>query len=161
MGGQHPDRYVMRLLNNILGGPAMTSRLNVAMREKAGLVYTVESLYSIYPDKGLWQVYFGCDPADVGRCRHIVEREIRHIIDVPLTPQQLHTAQKQFKGQIGISSSHAEQHAVAMGKAFALYGRVASLEQIFSCIDSITSADLQRVAAEWLEPANLSILIYK
>lgn len=161
IGAQHEDRYALRLLNNILGGPAMTSRFNVALREKAGLVYTVESLYGCYPDCGLWQVYFGCDPHDVERCRHIVEREIQHLIDAPLSPAQFRTAQKQYKGQIAISRTHAENYAVHLGKSYALYGRVLPLQEVFRRIDALTPADLQRVAATYLSPKGLSYLIYK
>lgn len=161
MGAKHPDRYALRLLSNILGGPAMTSRLNVALRERAGLVYNVESHYSAYPDRGLWQTYFGCDPHDVERCRHLLEREIQHLIDAPLTPAQLRTAQKQFKGQLGISSTHSEHHAIAIGKAFALYGEVVPIEEVFRRIDAITASELQRVAREWIAPERLSTLIYK
>lgn len=161
MGAKHPDRYGLRLLNNILGGPAMTSRLNVALREKAGLVYLVESQFVAYPDRGLWQTYFGCDPKDVERCRHLLEREIQHLISTPLSATQLHTAKKQFKGQLGISSTHSEHHAIAIGKAFALYGEVVPLDAIFSHIDALTSEDLQRVAREWIAPERLSTLVYK
>lgn len=161
MGAKHPDRYALRLLTNILGGPAMTSRLNVALRERAGLVYLVESNYTAYPDRGLWQTYFGCDSADVERCRHLLEREIQHLITTPLTTTQLRTAQKQYKGQLGISSTHSEQHAISIGKAFAHYGEIVPLEEIFRRIDALTAEDLQRVAREWLLPERLSILIYK
>lgn len=161
MGGHHPDRYAMRLLTNILGGPGMTSRFNVALREQKGLVYMVESLYGAYPDRGLWQTYFGCDPQDVERCRHLIAHEIQHFIDTPLTDQQLRTAQKQYKGQLGISSSQQEHHAVAIGKAFALYGQVVPLHETFRRIDAVTAADIQRVARQWIAPEKLSTLIYK
>ena len=161
MGREHPDFYAMRLVSNLLGGPAMSARLNVALREKAGLVYTVESILSVYPDRGVWQTYFGCDPKDTERCRHLVEREIQHLITTPLSPSQLHTAQKQFKGQLGISSSMQEQHAIAMAKSFALYGEATDLQEVFRHIDALTAADLQRVTREWIAPDKLSILTYK
>lgn len=161
IGSCHADRYALHLLNNLLGGPAMTSRFNVALREKAGLVYTVESLYSTYPDRGLWEVYFGCDPKDVERCCHLVERELLHIIDSPLSASQLRTAQKQYKGQIAISRTHAEHHAVQMAKAFALHGEVVPLQETFRRIDAVTAADIQRVAREYLHPSQLSRLVYK
>lgn len=161
MGGRHQDRYAMHLLNNLLGGPAMTSRLNVALREKAGLVYTVESLYATYPDRGLWEVYFGCDPKDTDRCRHLVEREIQRIIDTPLTESQVRAACKQYKGQIGIGRSHQEHRAVNLGKSYALYGEVVPLEETFRRLDAVTPNDISRVAREWIAPSRLSLLIYK
>lgn len=161
VGGEHPDRHAMQLLNNLLGGPAMTARLNVALREKAGLVYTVESIYGCYPDRGMWEVYFGCDGKDVERCCHLVEHELQRLIDTPLTASQLTTAKKQYKGQLAISRSNLENRALHVGRSFALYGEVTSLEQLFRRIDALTAADLQRVAATLLRPENLSVLIYR
>lgn len=156
----HPDRHAFQLLNNILGGPAMTSRFNTALRERAGLVYTVESTYSAYPDAGLWQVYFGCDPHDAPRCRHLVERELKQIITTPLTPRQLRAAQQQYCGQIGIARSNRESYAISLGKTYALYGHVRSLDETFALIQAVTAPQLQTVAARWLNPEHLSTLTY-
>lgn len=161
MGAAHPDRYALLLLNNMLGGPAMTARLNVALRERAGLVYTVESFYSAYPDEGVWGVYFGCDPKDTQRCRHLVEHELHRVIDTPLTAAQLRAAKKQYKGQIAISRSHMEHYAVNVGKSFALYGSVKPLEETFRLIDAVTAEQMQRVAKEYLDPSLISCLMYK
>lgn len=160
MSARHPDRYAMHLLNNILGGPAITARLNVSLRERAGLVYTVQSIYASYPEEGLWEVYFGCDPEDVARCRRLVERELRRIIEKPLTPRQLQAAKKQYKGQLGVSQSNRENYATHIGRSYAMYGRVRPLKEIYASIDAVSAEDIQRVATEYLRPENLSILIY-
>ncbi len=160
MSARHPDRYAMHLLNNILGGPAITARLNVSLRERAGLVYTVQSIYASYPEEGLWEVYFGCDPKDTARCRRLVERELRRIIEKPLTPRQLLAAKKQYKGQVGIARSNRENYAVSLGRSYAMYGHMLPLKELHARIDAVSAEDLQRVAAEYLQPETLSILIY-
>lgn len=90
--GTDPRRFALIILNNMLGGPGMNSRLNLALREKAGLVYSVDSYLNTYPDTGFWNVYFGCDTHDVKRCRRLLERELCRFIDKPLTAAQLAAA---------------------------------------------------------------------
>ena len=72
----HPMRIPLYLLNNILGGPSMNARLNLALRERNGLVYTVESTMVSYSDTGMWSIYFGCDPHDINKCLRLVRREL-------------------------------------------------------------------------------------
>ncbi len=160
-GGSDPRRFALLLLNNMLGGPGMNSRLNMALREKAGLVYSVDSYVSSYPDTGLWNVYFGCDTHDVQRCRRLVERELRRFIDAPLTPTQLAAAKKQLKGQVGISCDASESYALALGKTYAHYHIHRNVSDILQRIDEITIADVQQTAAEVYAPDRLSTLIYR
>lgn len=159
-GGRHPRRFALLLLNNILGGPGMNARLNMVMRERAGLVYTVESNYSAYADTGLWTVYFGCDNDDVARCVRMVRRELRRMADRPLTPRQLQAAKKQFIGQIGISREARESYAIALGKAYAHYGSVRDLDALAQSIDSLTAEELQATATEVFAPERISLLAY-
>ena len=160
-GGNDPHRFALLLLNNILGGPGMNSRLNMSLREKAGLVYSVDAYLSSYPDTGLWNVYFGCDTGDVERCRRLVERELRRFIDNPLTPTQLAAAKKQLKGQVGISCDASESYALALGKTYAHYGIHRNVDDILQRIDEITAADVQQTAAKVYAPEQLSTLIYR
>lgn len=159
-GGRHPRRFALLLLNNILGGPGMNARLNMVMRERAGLVYTVESNYSAYVDAGLWTVYFGCDDNDVARCVRMVRHELRKLVDAPLTPRQLQAAKKQFIGQIGISREARESYAIALGKTYAHYGTVRDLDALAESIESLTAEELQATAAEVFAPERLSLLAY-
>lgn len=160
-GGRSTRQYALVLLNNMLGGPGMNSRLNMSLREHAGLVYSVESNLSTYPDAGYWSVYFGCDTADVTRCRRLVERELRRFIDVSLTPAQLAAAKKQLAGQTGIARDANESRALALGKSYAHYGRVRSLEEILDGIAAVTATDLQETAALVYAPERLTTLIYR
>lgn len=151
----------LSLLSNILGGPGMNARLNLALRERAALVYAVDSSLCLYPDVGMWTVYFGCDVADVARCRRIAARELQRLIAEPLTPTALRAAKKQFIGQIGISREARESLAGAIGKNFAHYGTYQDTEAACRAVQALTAEQLQRVAAEVFDPERLTTLIYK
>lgn len=159
--GRDADLYPFILLNNILGGPCMNSRMNVRLREKAGLVYSVDSYLYTYPDTGVWEIYFGCDPHDADRCRRLVRQELDRIIEKPLSATRLQATKKQLKGQTGISCSHYESYALALGKTFAHYSTHRDISRIYDNIDRITAEQLQDVAARFLNADNLSTLIYK
>ncbi len=158
--GTHPRRFALLLLNNILGGPGMNARLNMLMRERAGLVYTVESNYTTYIDVGLWTVYFGCDADDVERCLRMVRRELQRMIDQPLTARQLAAAKKQFIGQIGISREARESYAISLGKTYAHYDTWRDLDALAQAVSALTSEELQAVAAEVFAADGLSLLVY-
>lgn len=148
------------LLNNMLGGPGMNSRLNLAMRERAGLVYSVDSYLNTYPDTGFWNVYFGCDAHDVKRCRKVLERELLKFTDKPLTASQLAAAKKQLCGQIGISTDASEGYALAMGKTFAHYNRHRDIQRVIDKIMQVSTDDVLQVAREIYLPSQLTTLIY-
>ena len=160
-GGSDPRRYALLLLNNMLGGPGMNSRLNMSLREHAGLVYSIESNLSTYPDTGMWSAYFGCDPDDIGRCRRLVEKELRRFIDTPLTAARLAAAKKQLAGQIGISLDANESRALALGKSYAHYGRFRDTAEILDEIAKISATELQETAAAVYAPERLTTLIYR
>ncbi len=160
VSGTDADLYPFILLNNLLGGPGMNSRLNVRLREQAGLVYSVDSYLYTYPDTGVWEVYFGCDPADAPRCRRLVRRELDRLADEPLSPARLAAAKKQLKGQLGLSRDQHEAYALALGKEYALYGRHRDLQQTARAIDAVTAEQLQAVARRYLNPERLTTLCY-
>lgn len=159
--GTDERRFALILLNNILGGPGMNSRLNLSLREKAGLVYSVDAYLNTYPDTGFWNVYFGCDAHDVKRCRRLLERELLRFIERPLTPAQLSAAKKQLRGQIGISTDASEGYALALGKTFAHYNRHRSIEGIIQSLNAVTAQQLQQVAEEVYSPNRLTTLVYR
>ena len=159
-GGRDERRFGLMLLNNILGGPGMNSRLNLSLREHAGLVYSVDAYLSTYPDTGAWNVYFGCDAADVERCRRLVGRELRRLTDTALTPARLAAAKKQLKGQIGISCEARESYALALGKTYAHYGRHRDVAALCRAVDAVTADALQAIAAEVYAPEGLTTLVY-
>ncbi len=157
----HPRRMALYLLNNILGGPGMNSRLNLSLRERHGLVYTVDSSMVCYGDTGLWTVYFGCDPGDVGTCRRLVRRQLDRLMAKPLSRTQLNTAKMQIKGQIAIACDNRENFAIDFGKSFLHKGQEKSLETLFRQIDAVTSEDIQQVAADLFAADHITTLIYQ
>ena len=139
-------RLPLYLLNNILGGPSMNARLNLSLRERHGLVYTIESSMASYSDTGCWSVYFGCDHHDVKRCRQLVHRELDRFMQHPLSDRQLQAAKRQIKGQIAIACDNREQFALDFAKSFLHYDKERDINDLFQQIDAITAAQLQDVA---------------
>lgn len=157
----HPDRFTLSLLNNIIGGGVINSRLNNSLREKNGLVYHVESILTSYTDTGLLSIYFACDDKNVGRCLKLIDKELLKIRETALTPAQLATAKRQYKGQMGIAFEYNETVALRMAKSFLHHGKYFALDEVFARLDAITSDDILRVAGEVLDPVKFSKLSYK
>ncbi|MBO7115648.1 MAG: insulinase family protein [Prevotella sp.] len=154
-----PRRMPLYLLNNILGGPGMNTRLNLSLREKAGLVYTVESTMANYSDTGVWCVYFGCDHHDVKRCLHLVHRELDRVMQHPLSERQLTAAKRQLKGQIAIACDNREQFALDFAKSFLHYDKERDIDTLLQQIDAITAPQIQDVAQTCFETNQLQLLI--
>ena len=139
-------RTALYLLNNILGGPGMNSRLNVSLRERRGLVYTVESNLTSYTDTGAFCIYFGTDPEDVDTCLKLTYKELKRMRDVKMTSSQLMAAKKQLIGQIGVASDNNENNALGMAKTFLHYNKYESYESVFRRIEALTAEGLLEVA---------------
>ncbi len=158
----YDDRRIgLYLLNNILGGPGMNSRLNNVLREHNGLVYTVESSASNYSDTGVFSIYFGSDEKDVDRCMAIVRRELKKLRENALSTSQLHAAKKQIYGQMSISAESKESQALSMGKSMLYYNCFEGIEQTFRKIEEITAPQLLEVANEIFDEDRMSCLIYR
>ena len=153
-------RMIMVLLNNILGGPGMSARLNIALREKSGCAYNVESHFTPYSSTGVFAVYFGTDKEKLSKCRHLAHLEFARLRDIPLTQVQLKRMKRQLTGQLTISWENMENLMLAIGKSYMLFGRVDSMEEIYQKIEQITSEQLQEVANIILHPDQLSELVY-
>lgn len=151
----------LALLSNLLGGPAMNSRLSLALRERTGLVYAVESAINGYSDTGTWTVYFGCDHADVQRCLRLVRRELLRLTTMPLTARQLDAARRQLKGQMGIAADNAESVALSTAKYYLFTGQYKSLEERSAALDALTPAALHGIALDIFDPDRLTTLIYE
>ncbi len=158
----HDERRIaLYLLNNILGGPGMTARLNVSLRERNALVYTVESMAQSYSDTGLWAVYFGCDPKNVNRCLRLIRRELDKVMQRPLSDAQLRAAKRQIRGQIGIACDSRESFALDFAKSYLHYGWKKDVTTLCERIDALTAADLQRVAQDLFAEERLTSLVVK
>ena len=157
---QHKRRIVMVLLNNILGGAAMNSRLNLALRERRGMAYNVESSYTAYTDTGLFNVYFGTDKENLDKAVALVQKEFKLLRDKKLGAIQLSKAKKQLIGQIAISTESHEDLMLAIGKSFLLFNKVDPLRVVYNKIEAITTEDLLEVANLTLNEKQMSTLVY-
>jgi predicted Zn-dependent peptidase len=157
---KHPGRIVMVLLNNIIGGPAMNSRLNLALRERRGMAYNIESGYTAYTDTGLFNVYFGTDKENYEKALTLVKKEFKLLRDNKLGGVQLSKAKKQLLGQIAVSVESHDDLMLAIGKSYLLYNQVDPLSEVFRKIEAITSENLINVANEILDESKMSILVY-
>lgn len=155
-----PRHLHLYVLNNMLGGPGMNSRLNLSLRERNGLVYNVESASVGYTDTGVWTVYFGCDPHDVVRCKKLVMRELARLTERPLSASVLEAAKRQIMGQAGISYDSFENVAINMGKRFLHYNTTQTYEALCQRVQALTSEELFHTALEVFVPENISTMMF-
>ena len=153
-------RTALYLLNNILGGPGMNSRLNVSLRERSGLVYNVEANLTSYTDTGVFCIYFGTEHQQVERCIRLVQKELRKLREKPLSTLQMTAAKKQIIGQIGVARDNAENTALGMAKTFLHYHKMDDPQEVFQRIEALTAKELWEVSNEMFEENYLSTLIY-
>ena len=160
-GSEDDKRIALYFLNNILGGPGMNSKLNIALREHKGLVYTVESSLTNYTDTSTWAIYFGCDEEDVERCLRTVRQELDKLMNEPLTERQFSGALKQIKGQIGVACDNFENYALDMAKAYLHYNKVEGRKDTIEHLEKMTPQLLQEVAREVFDEQGLTTLIFR
>ncbi|MDR2232710.1 MAG: insulinase family protein [Tannerella sp.] len=158
---QDERRIPLFLLNNILGGPGMNSRLNVSLREKHGLAYHVESNVTTYTDTGIFAIYFGADPKNRDKGMHLINQELTRLRNEKISAGQLYMAKKQVYGQMVLGSEHKESVFLGLGKSFLHYNRYDSLQEMFQKIEDISAQQIQDVANEILNPDAMFTLIYE
>ncbi len=154
----HEKKYPLFLLNSILGGGSMNSRLNGSLREKNGLVYHVESSLSLYTDTGFLAIYFACDPKSLDKCTRLIQKEIKKIKEAELTPMQLAAAKRQLKGQLGIAFESNEYNALSMAKSYLHLNRFIPLEERFNRIDEVGPLQVNEIANELFSTSPFSLL---
>lgn len=155
-----PRRIPLSLLMNILGGPVANSRLNLLLRERYGLVYSVDASYSLYSDTGVAAIYFGCDRSNVQRCITLINKVLTGMTSRLLSPGALASAKKQLTGQMAIASDNGEAQVLSMGKSLMTYGRVIDNEETTRLIEKVTAEEIRDTAREVLSPDSLSKLLY-
>lgn len=160
-GVNHPKKTALILLNNILGGPGMNSRLNLAIREKYGFTYSIESNYTSYSDTGIFSIYLASDNDKMNKSIKLAKRELIKFCKKPLGTLQLKKAKQQLIGQIAIGQESEVNLMLAMGKSMLLYNKVDTFELVKNKIENVTSEELVNVANEVFNLDNLSSLIYK
>ena len=166
IGGRGYNAYDERrtglyLLNNILGGPGMNSRLNVSLREKRGLVYNVESNLTAYTDTGTFCIYFGCDQEDADYCTELVHKELKKVMRPSAYSHTTTRCQKTNHRTNRSSKWQLWKQCTRYGKMFLHYKRCEGKEEVFRRIESLTSAQLLDIANEMFSAERLSILSYK
>jgi len=157
---QHERRIGLHLLNNIIGGPGLNSRLNMSLRERNGYSYHTESHFSPYSDTGIMSVYFSSDKSKLERSRKVVLREFARMRDKKLGTMQLHRGKRQLLGQIAISSENNETLMLSMAKSYLVYNKIDSLDEIGKKIDRISSEEIIEIANEILDEQQLSSLTF-
>ena len=157
----HKDQLGMFLLNNILGGGSLNSRLNLSLRESKGLVYTVESTYTPLSDTGYWCVYWACDPEDYPLSLDLVKKELEKLREVPLSEGALRHAMVQLRGQLAISAQNQENSALAMAKSVLYRGTAPEWQETMQRIEQTTTAQLQEIAKICFSAENSFILTYE
>jgi len=157
----HNKNLTLYLLNNILGGGSMSSRLNMALREKEGLVYTIESQYTPLSDTGYWSIYFAADSKDKDECIRLILNELRLLRDKPLSSRQFRRTLQQLHGQMAISAENQENNALAMAKLMLYHDYAPTWQQTYERIAQLTPNDLQEVAREIYNEHNIFTLVYE
>ena len=157
----HEKQLALFLLNNILGGGSLNSRLNLSLRESKGLVYTVESTYTPLSDTGYWCVYWACDPEDYSRSVGLVRKELEKLMDVQLSDTALHNALAQLRGQLAISAQNQENSALALAKSVLYRGYAPEWQEVFAKIAQSSSKELLDVANDLFCVENCFILTYE
>lgn len=156
----HPHRVPFVLLNNILGGPGLNSRLNLQIREKYGYTYYLESSYAGFEDSGVWYIYLSTEKKRLEKTLQLVHRELKTLREKPLTSGQLAKAKIQLKGQITMSNDNGAAMLGIISRHTLLFGRVETLEETFRRIDNITHTEIQELAQIYFSPEQISELIY-
>jgi len=156
-GFDSPQQYSIALLTNILGGPGMNSLLNVALRERRGLVYSVEASTGIFSDCGEFVVYYGCDPDDNDRCRELVIDTIRSVADGYMTPHRHEAAKKQYLGQLVIASENLENRIIGIARQVLYRGYVITNQEVIDSIKAITPQDISDLAQSLASPSVLTL----
>ena len=158
---KHPDRLAFFMLINLLGGPSMNSLLNVSIREKRGLVYSIEANFTSYVDSGFWAIYFGTESNQVNKSVKLIHKEFEKLQDRSLSPAQLLKIKSQLKGQMAMAEESNLNFMLMMAKSLLDREKIETLDEIFEQIDLVSSEQLQRLAQEMLQADQLSCLIFE
>ena len=156
----HPKQLTIYLLNNILGGGSMSSRLYLSLREKHGLVYNIDSQAVPLSDTGYWNIYLACEPQHKDQCLELCHKELKQLRDTTLTTSQLQRALRQLEGQMAISAENQENNALAMAKQMLYYHHAPAWQETLSKVKEITPSQLQDVANEVFAPEKIYMLLY-
>jgi predicted Zn-dependent peptidase len=165
LGGLAPsyhqdERIAMSLLINILGGPALNSRLNLSVRERYGYAYSIEANYHTFADTGYWQIYFGSESKNVNKTLALIDKELEKLRDKTLTASQLLQAKRQFKGHLALGMDVNSGLMQGLGKSMLAFGQIDTIAEMHQAIDKITVEEIQELAQKYLRKSEMSSLIF-
>lgn len=157
----HPHKNGLLLLNNLLGGMGMSNRLNLEIREKHGIAYTIESNYTSFTDTGIFSVYFGTDTEKAEKAARLVHKEFKKLREQKLGVLQLHQAKQKFIGQIALAEENRLSLILSMAKSLLDFNRIDTLQQLFDKINAVTAEQLLEISNQILNPGNLTTLLFE
>ncbi len=157
----HPDKYGLLLLNNILGGMGMSNRLNMEIREKHGIAYTIESNYTSLTDTGIFSIYFGTDAEKTDKAMRLVSKELKKMRDNKLGTLQMHQAKQKFIGQIALAEENRMSLIISMAKSLLDLNTVDTLDQVFARINATTAEQLLKISNEILDDKQMITLLFE
>ena len=157
----HEHKYGLLLLNNLLGGMGMSSRLNLEIREKYGIAYTIESNYTPLTDTGIFSIYFGTDTEKTGKALKLVHKELKKLRDQKLGTLLLHQAKEKFIGQIALAEESRMSLIISMAKSLLDFNTIDSLQQVFDKINAITAEQLLAIANEIFDNDRMITLLFE
>jgi predicted Zn-dependent peptidase len=165
MGGLAPsyhndERIAMSLLINILGGPALNSRLNLSVRERYGYAYSIEANYHTFADTGYWQIYFGSESKNINKTLSLIAKELEKLQNKPLSTSQLAQAKKQFKGHLALGMDVNSGLMQGLGKSMLAFGQIDTIAEMHQAIDKITVQEIQALAQQYFSRDQLSSLVF-
>ncbi len=165
LGGLAPsyhddERVAMSLLINILGGPALNSRLNLSVRERYGYAYSIEANYHTFADTGYWQIYFGSEPKNVNKTLTLIDKELDKLREKTLSASQLLQAKRQYKGHLALGMDVNSGLMQGLGKSMLAFGQIDTIAEMHQAIDKITSQEIQVLAQKHLRKEVFSSLIF-
>ena len=161
VGYNNDSRRATALLLNLLGGPALNSRLNLNVREKYGYAYSIEASFNPYKELGYWNIYFGCDQKHLKKSHDLIMKEVKALCENEISSTQLHRAKVQFKGQIALSNESNAGQMLSLGKSVLVFGQLDTLAQIYEAIDNTTSKELLEIANQLFAPDGVSKLLFE
>lgn len=157
----HPSKNGLLLLNNMLGGMGMSSRLNLEIREKYGIAYTIDSNYVPFSDTGIFSIYFGTDPEKADRATRLVHKELKKLRDAKLGTLQLHQAKQKFTGQIALAEENRMSLIIAMAKSLLDFDCIDSLEDVIAKMNAVTAEEILEISNEIFNPNTLTSLLFE
>lgn len=156
----HTQKIPLLLLSNYLGGPGMSSRLNMEIREKKGICYSIDANYTPVSDTGIFTIYMGTDAEKMEKCMNLVYKELKNLRDNKMGAMALNQAKKKFIGQITLAEENHLSVLISFCKSILDHGRADTLPVIYNKIESVTSAEIIELSNKLFDEKKLSSLLF-